>query len=128
MSDAMSNAARYAAQRAAGEDSSTNSDDSQPTMSLNAENKSAFIETAIQQAIRRGEFDNLPAAGKPLEKLGTHHDPDGGSDGRSRPRTSAGSARPRSACGWRTSNSTLSSISSRMKRGSARSLTTSIAA
>lgn len=76
MSDAMSNAARYAAQRAAGEDPSTNSDDSQPTMSLNAENKSAFIETAIQQAIRRGEFDNLPGAGKPLEKLGTHHDPD----------------------------------------------------
>lgn len=76
MSDAMSNAARYAAQRATGEDPSTKSDEHQPTMSLNAENKSAFIETTIQQAIRRGEFDNLPGAGKPLEKLGTHHDPD----------------------------------------------------
>ncbi|WP_137842971.1 DnaJ family domain-containing protein [Microbacterium sp. 2FI] len=76
MSDAMSNAARYAAQRAAGEDTSTGSDEGRPTMSLNAENKSAFIETAIQQAIRRGEFDDLPGSGKPLEGLGTHHDPD----------------------------------------------------
>ena len=76
MSDARSNAARYAAQRAAGEDPSTDSDGSRPAMSLNAQNASAFIETAIQQAIRRGEFDNLPGSGKPLEKLGTHHDPD----------------------------------------------------
>lgn len=36
----------------------------------------AFIETAIQVAIRRGDFDDLPGAGKPLEGLGTHHDPD----------------------------------------------------
>lgn len=76
MSDAMSNAARYAAQRAAGEVPATDSEGDQPAMSLNAQNKSAFIETAIQQAIRRGEFDNLPGAGKPLEGLGTHYDPD----------------------------------------------------
>lgn len=76
MSDAMSDAARYAAQRTAGEVPSTGSDGGQPTMSLNAQNKSAFIETAIQQAIRRGEFDDLPGAGEPLEGLGTHHDPD----------------------------------------------------
>ncbi len=36
----------------------------------------AYVETAIQQAIRRGEFDDLPGAGKPLEGLGDHHDPD----------------------------------------------------
>ncbi|MGI9822338.1 DUF1992 domain-containing protein [Agromyces sp. Marseille-Q5079] len=36
----------------------------------------AFVETAIQQAIRRGEFDNLPGAGKPLEGLTGQHDPD----------------------------------------------------
>lgn len=76
MSDAMSNAARYAARKAAGEDPSPASDDNQPAMSLNAQNKAAFIETAIQQAIRLGEFDNLPGAGKPLEGIGTHHDPD----------------------------------------------------
>ena len=38
--------------------------------------RSAFVETAIQQAIRRGEFDNLPGAGKPLEGLTGQHDPD----------------------------------------------------
>ncbi|BDV32105.1 DUF1992 domain-containing protein [Microbacterium terricola] len=76
MSDAMHNAARYAAQRAAGEVPSTQSEATRPPVSLNAENKSAFVENAIQQAIRRGEFDDLPGAGKPLEGLGTHHDPD----------------------------------------------------
>jgi hypothetical protein len=40
------------------------------------EESAARIETEIQQAIRRGEFDNLPGAGKPLPGLGDHHDPD----------------------------------------------------
>jgi len=43
-----------------------------PTM----EQRAAIVETAIQQAIRRGDFDNLPGAGKPLEGLGSAHDPD----------------------------------------------------
>lgn len=38
--------------------------------------RAAAIETAIQQAIRQGAFDDLPGAGKPLEDLGHHHDPD----------------------------------------------------
>ncbi|GAA2883318.1 DUF1992 domain-containing protein [Microbacterium esteraromaticum] len=75
MSDAMSNAARYRARRDAGE--STDADqDAEASMVLNAQNKAEFVETAIQLAIRRGEFDNLPGAGKPLEGLGSHHDPD----------------------------------------------------
>ena len=41
-----------------------------------AHDRAAYVETAIQQAIRRGEFDDLPGAGKPLEGLGEHHDPD----------------------------------------------------
>lgn len=41
-----------------------------------AEEQAAFVETAIQVAIRRGDFDDLPGAGKPIEGLGTHHDPD----------------------------------------------------
>jgi hypothetical protein len=41
-----------------------------------AVDRAAFIETAIQVAIRRGDFDDLPGAGKPLAGLGTHHDPD----------------------------------------------------
>ncbi|QAY60315.1 DUF1992 domain-containing protein [Microbacterium protaetiae] len=36
----------------------------------------AYVETSLQQAIRRGEFDDLPGAGKPLQGLGDHHDPD----------------------------------------------------
>lgn len=41
-----------------------------------ATDRAAYVETAIQQAIRRGEFDDLPGAGKPLQGLGERHDPD----------------------------------------------------
>lgn len=44
--------------------------------SPNAIDRAAYVETAIQQAIRRGEFDDLPGAGKPLPNLGSTHDPD----------------------------------------------------
>jgi len=44
----------------------------QPTMDQRAH----VIENAIQQAIRRGEFDDLPGAGKPLPGLTGTHDPD----------------------------------------------------
>lgn len=72
MSDPRGNAARYWARQ-------TDQPDAEPAsapMQLTAENKHEFVETAIQVAIRRGEFDDLPGAGKPLENLGTHHDPD----------------------------------------------------
>lgn len=41
-----------------------------------AADRAAYVETVIQQAIRRGEFDNLPGAGKPLPGLNGRHDPD----------------------------------------------------
>jgi hypothetical protein len=41
-----------------------------------AADRAAYVETVIQQAIRRGEFDNLPGAGKPLSGLDGRHDPD----------------------------------------------------
>lgn len=41
-----------------------------------AADRAAYVETAIQQAIRRGDFDDLPGAGKPLEGLGDRHDAD----------------------------------------------------
>lgn len=44
--------------------------------SANALQRAAYVETAIQQAIRRGEFDDLPGAGKPIPDLGASHDPD----------------------------------------------------
>ncbi|QIG39623.1 DUF1992 domain-containing protein [Microbacterium sp. 4R-513] len=47
-----------------------------PQRGSSAAERAAYVETAIQQAIRRGEFDDLPGAGKPLEGLGERHDPD----------------------------------------------------
>ena len=44
----------------------------QPTM----DQRTHYVENAIAQAIRRGEFDNLPGAGKPLTHLTGTHDPD----------------------------------------------------
>lgn len=79
----MSDDARQAAERyrldrrlrEAGLDTET-TDSSGPARGSTAAERAAFVETSIQQAIRRGEFDNLPGAGKPLPDLGTSHDPD----------------------------------------------------
>ncbi|WGL52294.1 DUF1992 domain-containing protein [Nocardioides sp. BP30] len=35
-----------------------------------------WVDQQIQQAIARGEFDDLPGAGRPVEGLGEEHDPD----------------------------------------------------
>jgi hypothetical protein len=72
MSDPRGHAARYWARQTDKPDAEA----APAPMQLTAENKHEFVETAIQVAIRRGEFDDLPGAGKPLEGLGTHHDPD----------------------------------------------------
>jgi hypothetical protein len=40
------------------------------------EARAQYVEMAIQQAIRYGEFDNLPGAGKPLPNLERGYDPD----------------------------------------------------
>lgn len=81
MTDPREEAARYRArQRARRDGDETDADDGiAPGMAPGiaaAVDRAAFIETAIQVAIRRGDFDDLPGAGKPLEGLGTHHDPD----------------------------------------------------
>jgi hypothetical protein len=34
-----------------------------------------WVDLQIRQAMERGDFDDLPGAGKPIEDLGTHHDP-----------------------------------------------------
>ncbi|TAJ49962.1 MAG: DUF1992 domain-containing protein [Herbiconiux sp.] len=38
--------------------------------------RAQFVEIQIQQAMRRGDFDDLPGAGKPLTGLGGTYDPD----------------------------------------------------
>ncbi|UPL10240.1 DUF1992 domain-containing protein [Microbacterium sufflavum] len=77
MSDPRDEAARYLARRRSPGDGA----DDETTVSSTpgaaaAVDRAAFIESAIQVAIRRGDFDDLPGAGKPIEGLGTHHDPD----------------------------------------------------
>ncbi len=38
--------------------------------------QSTWVDLQIRQAMERGEFDDLPGQGKPLEGLGSEHDPD----------------------------------------------------
>ena len=38
--------------------------------------KDQWVDLQIQEAMKRGDFDNLPGAGKPIEGLGGAHDPD----------------------------------------------------
>ncbi|RNE63812.1 DnaJ family domain-containing protein [Cryobacterium tepidiphilum] len=77
-SDARLNAARYRVDRLSPADDAANEppaqDDAtgQPTMTERAQ----YVEVLIQQAIRRGEFDDLPGAGKPLSGLQQSYDPD----------------------------------------------------
>jgi len=40
------------------------------------QDQTRYVDLKIQQAMARGEFDNLPGAGKPIRGLGTEHDPD----------------------------------------------------
>ena len=38
--------------------------------------QSSWVDLQVRQAMERGEFDNLPGLGKPIEDLGVEHDPD----------------------------------------------------
>jgi hypothetical protein len=40
------------------------------------EQQQSWVDLQIRQAMERGEFDDLPGAGKPIRDLGTLHDPD----------------------------------------------------
>jgi len=44
----------------------------QRSMGLRAQ----YVEVRLQQAMRNGDFDDLPGAGKPIAHLGEVHDPD----------------------------------------------------
>ncbi|MCT9821327.1 DUF1992 domain-containing protein [Microbacterium sp. W1N] len=76
--DARIEALRYRAAQAAGPEHEVgeSSHPDAPPATPSAHDRAMYVETAIQQAIRRGDFDDLPGAGKPLEGLGDHHDPD----------------------------------------------------
>ncbi|GIT80410.1 hypothetical protein LLS1_20790 [Leifsonia sp. LS1] len=72
--DARVDAVRYRLRREAQErgEEVEEANAGQPSMDQRAH----VIENAIQQAIRRGDFDDLPGAGKPLPGLTGTHDPD----------------------------------------------------
>ncbi len=76
MTDPREAAARYRARQRSESDGEEDAESGTAPGIAAATDRAAFIETAIQVAIRRGDFDDLPGAGKPLEGLGTHHDPD----------------------------------------------------
>ena len=61
---------------AAGSATSVGATPQEPSRGSTAAERAAYVENAIQQAIRRGDFDDLPGAGKPLPGLNGPHDPD----------------------------------------------------
>lgn len=67
-------AARYRAERATPVEEEGREQDAPraPT----TEDRAKFVEISLQQAIRRGDFDDLPGAGRPLPNLQQAHDPD----------------------------------------------------
>jgi hypothetical protein len=44
--------------------------------SMTVEERSRYVDVVVDQAMRRGEFDNLPLQGKPIPGLTGTHDPD----------------------------------------------------
>jgi hypothetical protein len=40
------------------------------------EQQQTWVDLQVRQAMARGDFDDLPGAGKPIPDLGEHHDPD----------------------------------------------------
>ena len=46
-----------------------------PAAAARIAQQATWVDLQIRQAMERGEFDNLPGAGKPLD-LGDQHDPD----------------------------------------------------
>jgi len=70
--DSRLNVARYQVDKLTSEsERDDTSDAGQPTM----EQRAQIVEISIQQAMRRGDFDDLPGAGKPLTGLQNAYDP-----------------------------------------------------
>lgn len=73
MSDPRDDAARYRAER---DGEGAAEDAGGPPRWTTREERISAVEASIQVAMRRGEFDDLPGAGKPIEGLDRAHDPD----------------------------------------------------
>jgi len=66
---------RLEAEAAASEDHEDDRDEAEAREKRLA-NQAQWVELQVQQAMRRGEFDNLPGTGKPIPGLDAPHDPD----------------------------------------------------
>jgi hypothetical protein len=66
---------RLEAEAAAAQTAEEQPDDS-AQRALRAEHQAQWVDMQMQQAMRRGDFDNLPGAGKPIRGIDRPHDPD----------------------------------------------------
>jgi hypothetical protein len=64
------------AEAESGPDNETEPPDDAAQRAVRVENQAQWVDMQIQQAIRRGEFDDLPGAGKPITGIDRPHDPD----------------------------------------------------
>lgn len=76
--DSREAAMRYRLRRQAIERGEEPDEDDDPAASRiwSEAEQAAIVEVSIEQAIRRGDFDNLPGSGKPIPGLGATTDPD----------------------------------------------------
>jgi len=74
--DPVRDAARYRVERDAAPDREAEEAPEQAPAAGRMENRHLWVDVVIDQAIARGEFDDLPLAGKPIPGIGAQHDPD----------------------------------------------------
>ncbi|MCW2842007.1 MAG: hypothetical protein JWR55_3490 [Aeromicrobium sp.] len=67
---------RLEAEAAAAEGAETEEVDDAAQRALRIQHQAVWVDMQVQQAMRRGEFDNLPGAGKPIPDIDRPHDPD----------------------------------------------------
>lgn len=63
-------------EREAAEAEMPDDEDDSSRRSTQDDNRAAWVEIQVQQAMRNGEFDNLPGAGKPIPGIDGPYDPD----------------------------------------------------
>ena len=76
--DTRVNVARYQVDQLAGVEhpaQDSNDDETNTAGQASMDQRSQYVEISIAQAMRRGDFDNLPGAGEPLRNLHEIHDP-----------------------------------------------------
>ena len=73
--DSRIEAVRYAAEQALPPEKRSDDDEPVDRGQVSADDRAMAVEVAIQQAMRRGDFDGLPGAGRPLAGLDGVRDP-----------------------------------------------------